>query len=295
MTEHALRLSDGAIVLLRRHGNPDGPRLLVSHGTGFAVDGFLRMWQPLAADCDLVLFDLREHGRNPSHDPTAIDGERLTRDMAEIVAGSHLAFGAKPSFGLFHSIAALMALRLESLEPGSFAGLALIEPPATPPAGHPDHAAFDDGRISLATRALKRQARFDSIAELAGKFSGRAAFSHFEPGAGEELAASMLVADGDGYRLACSPAAEARYFETNLDDGLRDRLDAVACPILMLAGGDDLKAGAGPAKVAVELAHLGAFDLTELARTTHMMPLERPRTIAELTRAFMAANGAVLR
>jgi pimeloyl-ACP methyl ester carboxylesterase len=181
-----------------------------------------------------------------------------------------------------------MALRLESLQPGSFAGLVLMEPPATPPAGHPLHAAFDQGRMALATRAGRRQERFASVAELASKFTGRAPFARFEAGAAEELAAAMLVADDGGFRLACPPAAEARYFETNVDDGVRDRLDAVACPALMLVGGDDLAAGAGPATVGTEIAHEGGFDLVELAGTTHMMPLERPRAIAELTRAFVA-------
>ena len=287
MPEHRLTLSDGADILLRRCGNPDGPRLLVSHGTGFAIDGFVRMWRPLAKTCDLVLFDLRGHGRNGPVAPETVDGPRLTRDMAEIVAGVSEAFGVRPAFGLFHSIAALMALRLESQQPGRFAGLVLIEPPATPPEDDPRFAAFEAGRLALATRSAKRQERFASVAELAEKFSARGPFRFFEPGAAQELAAAMLVADGNGWKLACPPAVEARYFGRNLDDGLRDRLAQVACPVLMLVGREDLAHDGTPACIAVDLARLGGFDLLELARATHMLPLERPGAIAEQTLAFL--------
>jgi len=154
--EQIQTLSDGAKIVLRQIGNPDGPRLLVSHGTGFAIDGFRRLWEPLRSSCDLVLFDLRCHGGNPPHDPASVSRVRLDADMAEIVAGQALAFGLKPTFGLFHSISALMALRLETTRPGSFAGLVLMEPPAVPPAGHAEHDAFETGRIALATRSAKR-------------------------------------------------------------------------------------------------------------------------------------------
>ena len=293
MLEHRLGLSDGAPILLRRCGNPDGPRLLVGHGTGFAVDGFIRMWRPLLADCDLVLFDLRGHGRSGPVPAETVDGPRLTRDMGEILAGTASAWGVKPVFGLFHSISALMALRLEVRAPGSFAGMVLIEPPATPDLDDPDYDAFEAGRLALATRSAKRQRDFASVGELAEKFAGRGPFRHFEPGAALELAASMLVASGDGWTLACPPEVEARYFGRNLDDGMRARLAAITCPVLMLVGRDDLAMAGTPASIGVGLARLGGFDLLELADATHMIPLERPAAVAEATRAFLRMHAGV--
>ena len=32
--------TDGIRISVRRHGNPDGPRLVVSHGNGLAVDAY---------------------------------------------------------------------------------------------------------------------------------------------------------------------------------------------------------------------------------------------------------------
>jgi len=289
MTETLWPLSDGVDVLLRRHGNPSGPRLLVCHGTGFAVDGFSRMWRPLCDAFDVVAFDLRHHGRNPPCDPRSIDAERQNRDMREVLAGAGEAFGPKPSFGLFHSIAALAALRIEVLDPGLYAGLVLIEPPAPPPAGHPLHEAFDQGRSMLAERSARRQDRFDTVDELTRKYTGRPAFALFEDGAAHELARSLLIPDGDAFRLACAPAAESRYYETNHDDGLFDRTGGVGCPVLMLAGRNDLDLPGTPAALAGDLARRGGYDYLEFADATHMMPLERPAAIAAAARAFVGS------
>ncbi len=289
MTGATLTLTDGAQVMLRRHGNPDAPRLLVSHGTGFAVDGFSRMWRPLCNGFDVITFDLRHHGLNPPCDPMSIDAERQNLDMAEVVAGVGESFGARPAAGLFHSISALAALRVETLTPGTFSHLVLMEPPAPPPAGHKLCEAFEAGRVALAERSARRQSDFGSVEELAAKYQGRPAFSCFEEGAAQELATSILQKTGVGFSLRCTPLAESRYYETNHDDGLFNRADCVGCPVLMLAGRNDLAHAGTPAQIAVELAHAGGYDYAELARATHMMPLERPQTVAAITRAFLQA------
>lgn len=289
MTGATLMLTDGAQVVLRRHGNPDGPRVLVSHGTGFAVDGFSRMWRPLCDEFDVITFDLRHHGLNPPCDPMSIDAERQNLDMAEVVAGVAEHFGARSAAGLFHSISALAALRVETLTPGTFSHLVLMEPPAPPPSGHKLCEAFEAGRIALAERSARRQCEFASIEELADKYQSRKAFSCFQEGAARDLADAILRKSPSGFSLRCTPQAESRFYETNHDDGLFDRADCVGCPVLMLAGRNDLAHAGTPAQIAVELAHAGGYDYVELARATHMMPLERPQTVAAITRAFLQA------
>ena len=37
---HEVRMADGYCILLRRHGIRDGPRLVISHGNGFAIDAY---------------------------------------------------------------------------------------------------------------------------------------------------------------------------------------------------------------------------------------------------------------
>jgi len=280
-------MSDGAKIVLRRLGRPEGPRVVLSHGVGFAIAGFRMMWRHLADEFDLVMFDMRGHGRNPEADPASVEVARIVADTGEILARIGEVWDRKPVWGLFHSYSGLAALRLESASPGQFAGLVLIEPPVTRPPGHPLFAGFEQGRLALAERSAKRQAVFGSVEELAAKYAGRSQFARFAEGAAHELARSLLVQDGERWRLACAPAFESRFYVTNVDDGLWDRLDRVRCPVLMMAGGDDLANDVPPAVTARDLAHVGGFDFIEVARTTHMMVLERPRFVAELARAFV--------
>jgi hypothetical protein len=42
-------LDDGAKILVRRHGRAEGPRLLISHGNGFAIDAYFPYWRLLGA------------------------------------------------------------------------------------------------------------------------------------------------------------------------------------------------------------------------------------------------------
>ena len=64
-------MTDRVQVRIRRGGNPEGIRLYLSNGNGFAIDGYRVFWEPLLGEFDLILFDMRNHGRN---DPSGADG-----------------------------------------------------------------------------------------------------------------------------------------------------------------------------------------------------------------------------
>ena len=60
-----VRLDDESITTVRQHGNPSGPRLVLSHGNGLAIDLYYPFWSLLADDFELMVYDLRNHGWNP--------------------------------------------------------------------------------------------------------------------------------------------------------------------------------------------------------------------------------------
>ena len=64
-------LDDQAKIRVRRHGNPDGIRLFITHGNGFAADAYVPFWQLLLPKYDLVVFDFRNHGQNVPADPVS--------------------------------------------------------------------------------------------------------------------------------------------------------------------------------------------------------------------------------
>ena len=60
-----VRTSEGAIIFVRRHGNPDGPRIVLNHGNGFSADTYFPFWSHFIDRFDVSVHDVRDHGWNP--------------------------------------------------------------------------------------------------------------------------------------------------------------------------------------------------------------------------------------
>src|SRR5207237_10577974 len=73
--------ADGARLRVRRHGNPRGPRLMLSHGNGFAIDGSFSFWSRFLGSFDVVVFDMRSHGQNPRANTTNHEYARSVPDL----------------------------------------------------------------------------------------------------------------------------------------------------------------------------------------------------------------------
>src|SRR5690242_6210658 len=90
---------DGAPIRVRRHGNPRGPRLMISHGNGFAIDGYPTFDGRFRSAFDLVVFDLRSRGRNPRAAPSNHDYAHMGPDLGEVCRAVTDEFGEKPIAG----------------------------------------------------------------------------------------------------------------------------------------------------------------------------------------------------
>jgi pimeloyl-ACP methyl ester carboxylesterase len=99
-------LDDGAKIRIRRHGNPDGVRLLISHGNGFAADAYYPYWQHLLQKFDLLLFDFRNHGQNVPIVPPHHSYEQFSRDLDRVLQTVKSRLGEQPTVGIFHSMSA---------------------------------------------------------------------------------------------------------------------------------------------------------------------------------------------
>src|SRR5262249_15018012 len=155
-------MGDGAVIRIRRHGRPGAVRLFVSHGNGFAVDGYYAFWGPLAKRFEIIAFDVRNHGRNPLAD-SGRDGHtyaQMTLDLERIVRAVRERLGERPSVGVFHSLSARTAMK-HAVELGfPWAALILFDPPNVPPPDHPAWKAMDVFERRLADWAMTRQDRF---------------------------------------------------------------------------------------------------------------------------------------
>ena len=156
-------LEDGAKIRMRRHGNPDGVRLLLTHGNGFAADAYYPYWQHLLQKFDLLVFDFRNHGQNVPVVPSHHTYEQLTRDLERVVQEVKSRLGARPTAGLFHSMSGRTAMK-HAIEIGwRWDALVLFDPPNVPPPGHPAYAAMAAFEKKLTEWARQRRRRFAAI------------------------------------------------------------------------------------------------------------------------------------
>jgi pimeloyl-ACP methyl ester carboxylesterase len=286
-------MADGATIRLRRHGRAGGPRLALSHGNGFAIDGYAAFWRPLADTFDLVLFDLRNHGQNPRHRRDHHRLDRFVVDFSAIRAGIDAAFGQKPVAGLFHSVSAITAI-LASRQGVRWDGLVLIDPPLAPPEDHPRYAAQAKLDAVLAQWATNRPSQFDSLDAYADALARSKPFARCVPGAARAMAAATTRESAAGGRELCCPGAwEGRIYLDNLACGGFAALADLGQPALLLGADADAPGAMAPSLTVREAALKFELPYEMVNETTHMLQLERPGEVAGAALAYLRGIGAV--
>ena len=225
-----VRAPDGFPITVRRHGNPDGPRVVLSHGNGFAIDSYYPFWSRFTDRFDLFIYDLRSHGWNPvgdrrtHHVPTFVsDNECVVRDIDR-------RFEEKPKIGLFHSLSSLMALRQAAAD-DVFSALVLFDPPVCPPGGFPHD--MENVERKLGVMARKRRNRFETSEDFAEQLSRKKVFERVDPRGVDLFARTTLrrSADGMNYELCCPREYEAQVNEYVFCWSMAVDLQSVRCPI----------------------------------------------------------------
>ena len=280
-SEADVRLDDRTVTTLRRHGNPSGPRLVVSHGNGFAVDLYFPFWSLFAHDCDLIVYDLRNHGRNdvgPQADhnvPTMICDHDLILESIDRV------YGRKPTVGIFHSLSSIIPL-LSFNE--FYAGLVLFDPPLSKPGS---------SQIELHTAAEKAAAR---LRKRGHRFATREAFSDFlgylptfarvVPGVRELMAETTLrpMRSGEGYELCCPREYEAQLMNYARSFFPLIDLDVLSCPTRIIGADPTLPYAYLP---TIDLGDVMKVDYDFIPEATHLLQLEKPQECAAATREFL--------
>ena len=187
-----LPLEDGAQIRMRRHGNADGVRLLVTHGNGFAADAYYPYWRQLLPQFDVVVFDFRNHGQNVPVTPANHHYAQLSRDLERVVTEVQKQLGQKKTAGLFHSMSARTAMK-HAIEIGwRWDALLLFDPPDVPPKGHPLYSAMETFENRLTEWAKGRRRRFASVDELTQEYKQSRATQNWLPGMHELMARSVL-------------------------------------------------------------------------------------------------------
>jgi pimeloyl-ACP methyl ester carboxylesterase len=286
-------LDDGAKIRVRRHGNPDGVRILLSHGNGFAADAYFPYWRRFLDRYDVIIFDFRNHGQNIPADPPNHTYAQLSRDLERVIQEVGSRLGARKTVGIFHSMSARAAMKHATEIGWRYDALLLFDPPDVPPPGHPTYAAMEAFEKRLTEFAKNRQRKFALVEELTNNYLQSRATQNWVPGAHELMARSVLRKnpDGDGFVLTCAPENEAGIYAEAMTLNLWPMAKEFGGPVKLI-GADPAKKGA-PATAAANqaLGTEGGYDFSIVEGTGHLLQIEKPNECFRLTMEFLGKHG----
>ena len=286
-------MSDGAVLKVRRHGTPEGLRLYVSHGNGFAVDAYYPFWSLLCERFDVIVFDMRNHGRNASSGADGHTYFRMAHDIGEVVEATEARLGSGPKAGVFHSMSSRAAMKHAVEFEWIWDALVLFDPPNVPPKDHPLYPAMRTFELRLVEFAANRQERFEDPAELAAYYAESRAHQSWVAGAHDLMARSVLRKDAssDGWSLTCPPEYEASIYLAALTMGLWPSAKDYAGPVKLIGADPELEKGPPTGRANQALAEEGGYTYEAIPGCGHMLQLERPQECVEAVVSFLAERG----
>ena len=285
-----IRTADGTPITLRRYGNPDGRRIITSHGNGFAIDAYYPFWSLFLDRFDVVVYDCRNHGWNPVGDQRLHNIPTFVHDTTSVVRGSNAHFGNKPALGVFHSLSALTALlqAVSERDASGFEAFVLFDPPICPPGG--DLADLEGIGLKLAEGARHRRERFEHPDDFAARLRRSHSFERLRPGVADLFAHATLRRTGQGYVLRCPPEYEAQIYEYFWGWTTRVDFDRLPYPVKVVGADPTVPFSFMP---SLDLSALVQLDYDFVPETTHLLLLENPEACAALCLEFLAKQAGV--
>ncbi|MEN8196515.1 MAG: alpha/beta hydrolase [Pseudomonadota bacterium] len=288
-----LTMADGAVIRMRQHGNPDGPRVALSHGNGLAIDAYFPFWDLLRPDYEVIVFDVRNHGQNPYHGREGHYWPNFGRDLEAVFDGIQKNFGTKRTAGLFHSLSSVAATHHTLTEGRRWDPLILVDMPIMPPEGHPLVQAEHNHMQIMSALAARRPERYATPDAFARQLAARRNFRRWMPGAYELFARATLREDkqkGD-WALACPRDLEAFVFASNLNDTLWPRMAQIEAPVLLIGADPEGDERSGPALLTRALAKDQGLDYVMIPDTTHFLQIEKPGEVFAAADAVLHRKG----
>ena len=277
------RMDDGTVITVRRHGNPDGRRLVLSHGNGLAIDLYYPFWSLLADDFDIIVHDLRNHGWNKVGDLRDHTVPTFARDHDSILEAIDDRFGEKPKAGVLHSVSALAAL-LSPTKGSGYSALVLFDPPLCQPGK--GHSEFETAAKQISALTRRRSPRFATSQALIDLVQFMPAFRGAVPGIAELLASTTLREDseGNGFELRCPREYEAQIVDYANVYAVSVDFTEIMCPVKVIGADPTIPYSYLP---TLDLSDILSVDYDFLPDATHFLQLEKPTECAAMLRDFL--------
>ncbi len=256
----------GAVVSYRESGS--GTAMLLIHGIGGSSESWTPQLAGLAKDARLIAPDLPGYGGSELglRDKPSVDD--YVRPLSGLL--QQLEPGAGPLHVLGHSLGALIAVRLASLEPERIASLCLI------------HPVLGFGRMPPEEREAVRVARlkdYDSLGpvEFARSRSRGILAKNVRP---------EVVAEASRVMQGISPSAYHCAWEMMVAENIFSYTGSVQAPTLIICGAEDPVA---PPAAGKELAAaIAGARLVVVDNVGHFVMLEATAELERLYREFRA-------
>ncbi|MDE2801315.1 MAG: alpha/beta hydrolase [Chloroflexota bacterium] len=271
-------------IIVRRHGNPDGQRLVMSHGNGLAVDLYYPFWSLLTDEFDVIVYDLRNHGWNEVSPLERHNIPTLVSDHDLIVQAIDEHFGAKPKVGVYHSVSSLIALISPTMG-SAYSALVMFDPPIRKP--NVTDQGFDEAAIEKAAGTRRRATTFRSLEEFSDFLAYIPTFQRMVPGARELMAETTLRKDpdGKGFTLRCPREYEALMTDYARIFFLAVDFESMRCPLKVIGADPTLPFSYLP---TLDLSHVSIVHYDFVPDATHFLLQEKPEECAKALREFLA-------
>jgi pimeloyl-ACP methyl ester carboxylesterase len=279
-----VQVDDEALITLRRHGNPEGHRLLLCHGNGLAIDMYYPFWSLLLDEFDVIVHDLRNHGWNKvtsSREHTMVN---FSRDHDFILDAIDDHYGEKPTTGVYHSVSCLASL-ISPSKGSRNAALVLLDPPLCKPGT--SYEEFDLAATRTAERARRRTFHFKSREAFTELLSYSPAFYRTVPGTLDLISRATLrkCANEEGFELRCPPEYESQIVDFASPYAVLVDFAKFHCPIKVIGADPTLPYSYLP---TLDLSDIMHVDYDFLPNATHFLPIEQPETCAHEVRNYIA-------
>ncbi len=287
LSVHEVRMDDGAAVTLRRHGNPDGTRLVLCHGNGLSIDLYYPFWSLLTDEFDIVVYDLRSHGWNAVSPLANHTVPTFAEDHERILDAIDRRYGSKPQVGVFHSVSSFAPL-LSPTQGTRFSALVLFDPPLRKPGVTSNE--FDEAVERTAKIAGRRTPVFETREAFIDLMGFLPTFRNAVPGVIDLLAATTLreAADGSGFELRCPREHEAQIIAHARIFAVLVDFEALGCPTKVIGADPTLPYSYLP---TLDLSDMMTVDYDFLPDATHFLQLEQPAKCVAAMRDFLEPAG----
>jgi pimeloyl-ACP methyl ester carboxylesterase len=194
-----------------------------------------------------------------------------------------------PVIGVGHSVGGIVTLRAALRNPKRFRALVLLDPVLFVPRRLVEwrvQRAKDPNSHPLIQRAEKRRRTFSDLERVFESYRDRNIFRYMDDEHLRIYIEGITRKTEDGYELVYSPEWESRIYFTGMQDfDIWNNLHSLQVPVLFLRGAETdtfLEDAAMLVKLKQPKARVEALE-----KSTHLLPLERPREVFEIMQSFL--------